>query len=406
VRITHIPSGIVMQEEARNIATGPRRWRIARQALRRRIAKTRRRASRQPPRPGRQRRPPERIRTYNFPQGRVTDHRINPTLYKLPQVIEGALDDIIDALVTEHQASLLCHGRRARGSAPAPQRWTYTWQLCGGSAARFRAGGSTAPISMRACSSAMRSTDHAGLVRDGERPLGRAEIAGIEALAARRLAGEPVARITGVKEFWGLSFQMTPAVLVPRPDTETVVETALALIDRDGARSRRLRIADLGTGSGAILIALLRELPNAYGIGTDCDTAALATARANAGRLGVATRAAFIVCDFGAALAGGLDLVVANPPYISTEEIATLAPEVRDFDPRCALDGGPDGLAAYRAITADAARLLAPGAHLVMEIGAGQSGDVAALAAAGGVGSIAIAPDLAGIPRVVSARPP
>jgi release factor glutamine methyltransferase len=272
-------------------------------------------------------------------------------------------------------------------------------------AARFRTGGIDSPdLDARLLVGHALGLDHAGLVRDGERALGRADVVGIEALAARRLAGEPVARITGVKEFWGLPFQVTPAVLVPRPDTETVVETALALIDRDGARTRRLRIADLGTGSGAILIALLHELPDAWGVGTDCDTAALATARANASRLGVAARASFVACDFGAALAGGADLIVANPPYIATDEIAALAPEVRDFDPRGALDGGPDGLGAYRAIAADAGRLLAPGAHVVMEIGAGQADAVSALAAAAGLGSIAVAPDLAGIGRVVSAR--
>jgi release factor glutamine methyltransferase len=272
-------------------------------------------------------------------------------------------------------------------------------------AARFGAGGvESADLDARLLVGHALGLDHAGLVREGERPLGRADIAGIEALAARRLAGEPVARIAGVKEFWGLPFQVTPAVLVPRPDTETVVETALARLDRDGARSRRLRIADLGTGSGAILVALLHELADAFGIGTDCDPAALATARANAGRLGVATRTAFVACDFGAALAGGLDLVVANPPYIATDEIAALAPEVRDFDPRGALDGGPDGLAAYRAIAADAGRLLAPGAHLVMEVGAGQADAVSALVAAARLGAVAVAPDLAGIGRVVSAR--
>jgi release factor glutamine methyltransferase len=272
-------------------------------------------------------------------------------------------------------------------------------------AARFRTGGiDSADLDARLLVGHALGLDHAGLMREGERPLGRADIAGIEALAARRLAGEPVARITGVKEFWGLPFQVTPVVLVPRPDTETVVETALARLDRDGARSRRLRIADLGTGSGAILVALLHELPDAFGIGTDCDPAALATARANAGRLGVAARTAFVACDFGAALAGGLDLVVANPPYIATDEIAALAPEVRDFDPRGALDGGPDGLAAYRAMVVDAGRLLAPRAHLVMEVGAGQADAVSALVAAAGLGAVAVAPDLAGIGRVVSAR--
>ena len=167
--------------------------------------------------------------------------------------------------------------------------------------------------------------DHAGLMRESERPLDPRALAGIDALAARRLAGEPVARILGVKEFWGLPFAVTPAVLVPRPETETVVETALARLDAAGARERPLRIADLGTGSGAILVALLHELPQAFGIGTDCSVAAIETARENAQRLGVAARAAFVACNFGAALAGGFDLIVTNPPYIATAEIAALA---------------------------------------------------------------------------------
>jgi release factor glutamine methyltransferase len=245
--------------------------------------------------------------------------------------------------------------------------------------------------------------DHAALVRTGGRPLDAAEIARIEALATRRLAREPVARITGVKEFWGLEFAVTPAVLVPRPETETVVEQALAAIDRDGARSRALRIADLGVGSGAILIALLTELPNARAIGTDRDPAALAVARENARRLGVTARAKFVACDFGAALAPGWDLMVTNPPYVRSGEIATLEPDVRDFDPRGALDGGPDGLAAYRAIAIDARRIVAPNAHLIAEIGKGQDQAVAALFAAAGFGGIRIAPDLAGIPRAVVA---
>jgi release factor glutamine methyltransferase len=272
-------------------------------------------------------------------------------------------------------------------------------------ARRFRAVGIERPdLDVRLIVGHALGLDHTGLVRDGERPLLPGEAAGIEALVLRRLGGGPVARITGVKEFWGLPLDVNPAVLVPRPDTETVVETALARLAGDRARSRPLRIADLGTGSGAILVALLHELPHAFGIGTDIDPAALATARANAARLGLATRAAFVACDFGAALAGGFDLVVTNPPYVASDEIATLAPEVRDFDPRNALDGGPDGLAAYRTIAADAPRLLAPGAVLVMEVGAGQSAAVSVLAAAAGLGSIAVAPDLAGIPRVVSAR--
>ena len=244
--------------------------------------------------------------------------------------------------------------------------------------------------------------DHTALVRAGGRPLAPVEIAAIEALTARRLAREPIARITGVREFWGLPFAVSPAVLVPRPETETVVEQALAALDRDGARTRALRIADLGVGSGAILIALLSELPNAFGIGTDRDPAALAVARDNARRLGVAARATFVACDFGAALAPGCNLVVTNPPYVRTDEIASLESDVRDYDPRGALDGGPDGLAAYRAIAIDAKCIAAPNAHVIAEIGRGQGEAVAALFAAKGFGGMRTAPDLAGIPRIVA----
>jgi release factor glutamine methyltransferase len=274
-------------------------------------------------------------------------------------------------------------------------------------ARRFREAGLDTPdLDARLIVGHVLGLDHAGLMRESERPLGPRTLAGIDALAARRLAGEPVARILGVKEFWGLPFAVTPAVLVPRPETETVVETALARLDAADARERPLRIVDLGTGSGAILVALLHELPQAFGVGTDCSVAAIETARENARRLGVAPRAAFFACDFGAALGGGFDLVVANPPYIATPEIGTLAREVRDFDPLAALDGGADGLTAYRTIVADAGRLLAPGAFLVLEVGAGQSDAVSALSGAAGLTAVAATPDLAGIPRVVSARYP
>lgn len=244
--------------------------------------------------------------------------------------------------------------------------------------------------------------DHAGLISAQERALTSAERERIAALARRRLSGEPVARIRGSKEFWGLDLEVTEAVLVPRPETETLVETALALIRPDGARP--LRIADLGTGSGALLIALLHEWPAAHGIATDRSLAALAVARRNAVRHGVAARAAFVACDFGAALAGGFDLVVSNPPYIPHGEIAGLAPEVRDFDPMLALDGGADGLDAYRAITADAARLLRPGGTLIVEVGHGQAGAVNALVTANALTALPTRPDLAGIPRAVVAR--
>lgn len=243
--------------------------------------------------------------------------------------------------------------------------------------------------------------DHAALGAQAERRLSAAETAAVDAMLARRLAHEPVARILGAKEFWSLPLRITAAVLVPRPETETVVEAALAVAERD----RPLRIADLGVGSGAILLALLSELPAAVGVGTDRDTRALGVAHDNARRLGLAARAGFVACDFGAGLAGGCDLVVSNPPYIPTQDIATLAPEVREHDPRAALDGGLDGLAAYRAIAADAARLLAEGGWLAVEIGVSQDEAVPALLAAHGL-TVAGAPrrDLAGRPRVVVAR--
>jgi release factor glutamine methyltransferase len=220
----------------------------------------------------------------------------------------------------------------------------------------------------------------------------------------RRLEAGEVARITGAKEFWGLPFRVTPDVLVPRPETETVVERALAVIRGSGGQSPTLRIADLGVGSGALLVALLRELPHATAIGTDRDVAALALARDNAQGLGVASRAVFAACDFGAAVAPGCDLVVTNPPYVRTGDIAALAPEVRSFDPRGALDGGPDGLAAYRVIAGQAARILHPGGFMVAEIGHDQGSAVAALFAAAGFVEIGIWPDLGGVERAVVTR--
>ena len=223
------------------------------------------------------------------------------------------------------------------------------------------------------------------------------------ALAARRLDREPVARILGVKEFWGLPLRLNAATLVPRPETETVVEAALAAIDGAGPRDRALRIADLGTGSGALLIALLTELPNATGIGTDVSREALAAARDNADRLGLAARAEFTVCDFGAALTGAFDLVVSNPPYIASADIATLAPEVRR-DPRRALDGGADGLDCYRTIAGQVPRLLKPNGDLVVELGIGQEPAVATLFRAAGLTPSPARLDLSGIPRALHAR--
>ncbi|MEA2952755.1 MAG: release factor glutamine methyltransferase [Alphaproteobacteria bacterium] len=245
--------------------------------------------------------------------------------------------------------------------------------------------------------------DHAALASAADRMLNADVATVISDFAARRLAHEPVSRIVGSKEFWGLEFRVTPATLVPRPETETLVETALAAIDARGPRERTLHIADLGTGSGALLLALLSELPNALGIGTDISLPALATARENAERLGFAARAHFVACDFAAALHGPFDLVVSNPPYIASGDIAGLAPEVREHDPRLALDGGADGLDTYRAI-ADIGRILTPDGTLVLELGAGQAAGVTALLADGGIVTERVKDDLAGHPRALLAH--
>jgi release factor glutamine methyltransferase len=244
--------------------------------------------------------------------------------------------------------------------------------------------------------------DHTALLAGGQRLLDTAEETTIAALAERRLAHEPVARIIGAKEFWSLEFRLDAATLVPRPETETLVEAALAVVDRHGSRARSLRIADLGTGSGAILLALLSELSNAAGVGCDIDRRATLTARDNARRLSQ-DRALFAVSDMTAALRGPFDLIVSNPPYIASGDIAALAPEVRLFDPRLALDGGADGLDFYRAIAATAPPLLAPDGAVVVEIGIGQAEPVAALFAAAGLVPLPPRPDLNQVPRALVA---
>ena len=245
--------------------------------------------------------------------------------------------------------------------------------------------------------------DAARMLTDGERALQPAEIAAIAALAERRLAHEPVARILGRKEFWSLDLRVTPAVLVPRPETETVVECALDFIAQAGSRMEPLRLLDIGIGSGALLLAMLSELPNAIGVGSDISAAALAVARDNAGRLGFGPRTTFIASDGGNVLTGPFDIILSNPPYIARGEIPSLPPEVRDFDPGLALDGGADGLDGYRMIAADARRLLAPGGRLIVELGAGQEAAVAALFTEAELRVAPARKDRAGIPRALGA---
>jgi release factor glutamine methyltransferase len=214
---------------------------------------------------------------------------------------------------------------------------------------------------------------------------------------ARRLRGEPVSRILGRREFYGRDFIVSPATLDPRPDTETVVEAALRLLS--GISSPR--ILDLGTGSGAILVTILCEIDTATGTGTDRSAAALEVARDNAGRLGVGGRAMFRMADWLAGIDGWFDLIVSNPPYIRREAIATLEISVRNHDPLEALDGGPDGLDAYRRIAAGAASVLAPGGALILEIGSEQAGAVTSIFGEHGYFCEKVAKDLASRDRVV-----
>jgi release factor glutamine methyltransferase len=270
--------------------------------------------------------------------------------------------------------------------------------------AKFHAAGLDSPdLDSRILIGHALGLDHAALAAAATRRLGADEESAIAALASRRLTGEPVARILGYKEFWSLPLRIDAATLVPRPETETVVEAALAAVDSGGPRSRELRIADLGTGSGALILALLSELPSTFGIGTDTSAKALVVARDNARRLAL-SRARFIACNMAAALRGPFDAIVSNPPYIASGDIAALAPDVRDFDPHLALDGGTDGLHFYRAIAAAAPALLAPGGVLVVELGIGQAEPVAHLFAAAGLAPSPPHPDLNGTPRALVAR--
>lgn len=278
---------------------------------------------------------------------------------------------------------------------------TYGEALLTARASLAEAGVEGAALDARLLLAAASGLDAARLVARGPEDLPPVAKATFDHHIARRRAGEPVARILGEKEFWSLPFWVGPTALVPRPETETLVEAALAGIG--GRFPPDLTICDLGTGTGAILIALLRELPEARGVGTDIAPEALAVARLNAERLGVMERIDLVEADFAVAPDGPFHAVVANPPYIRSEAIGMLAKEVRDHDPRLALDGGADGLAAYRSILSRIDALLAPGGFLGFEVGDGQGEDVTRLCREAGLAELCYHPDLTGRARVVTA---
>lgn len=268
---------------------------------------------------------------------------------------------------------------------------------------RFRAADLDTPeLDARLLAEAAFGLDRTALALGEDKVAPAAGLAQLESLAERRLAGEPVARILGHREFYGLDFVLNGATLVPRPETELLVDLGLKALRPLSAPT----LLDLGTGSGCIAIATLVQAPAARGIATDVSEEALACARQNAARHGVAERLAFRLGSWCGPLRPDelFDLVLSNPPYVETDIIAQLQPEVSQFDPHLALDGGEDGLAAYRAIAAGVGGMLRPGGTLIVEIGSEQGIEVGALLANAGFEGIDIRKDLAGLDRVIVAH--
>ena len=227
-------------------------------------------------------------------------------------------------------------------------------------------------------------------------PLSAGETRRLAALVRRRAQREPIAYLTGTREFWSLAFAVDRSALVPRPESETLVE---AVLERAPRLSARPRLLDLGTGTGCLLVALLSELPHATGLGVDISADVLSLARANARRHGLGRRASFAAADWGAALSARFDIVVSNPPYVAAPALASLAPEIVRHEPQTALAGGADGYACYRQLAPQVAKLLAPGGLAAIELGAGMADEVAALFVAAELVEIGRRRDLSGIER-------
>lgn len=247
----------------------------------------------------------------------------------------------------------------------------------------------------------------AELLARPERVLSAQERARLDRHVARRRDREPVSRILGERDFYGRSFAISPATLDPRPDSETLIEGALEIVAGEGWRTRPLRLLDVGTGSGCLLLTLLAELPLAVGVGTDIGAPTLDVARANACRLGVADRATWLVRDALEDVDGPFDMLISNPPYVRSSDIAGLAPEVRCFDPLAALDGGDDGLRFFRRLSLKATQVV-PDGWIVLEVGHDQANCVAAILESSipGLppGAVATRRDVTGVRRCVAAR--
>ena len=249
--------------------------------------------------------------------------------------------------------------------------------------------------------------DRVGLYTHFDQPLHPEELARFKKLIQRRLQREPVAYIIGRREFWSLTFKVTPDVLIPRPETEILIAEALKVVSAPARTGRNFRILEIGTGSGAISIVLAKEFPSASLVATDLSAKALAIAQENASRLGVGERIQFLRGDLFAPLEkeSTFELIVTNPPYIAEGDFPSLPPEVRGFEPRLALDGGKDGLAFFRRVLSIAAEFLSPGGWFLAEIGAGQEEKIRQIAGANPeLASGAFVPDLAGIKRVFKVR--
>ncbi len=272
-----------------------------------------------------------------------------------------------------------------------------------GAADLAAAGIDTARLDARLLTAHVLGRDASFVLTHPETELSAAQQDAAQSLIARRAAHEPVSRILGEREFWSLTFRVTGATLTPRPETETLVEDALARIRAMGREGEALRILDLGTGTGCLLLAVLSELPRAEGLGIDISPDAVAVAADNAQRLNLGARARFQAGDWTMGLSGPFDVILSNPPYIAETDRETLPPEVLGFDPHGALFAGSEGLDAYAAIAPQAARILAPGGIVILELGQGQEAAVAEIFRRAGLIPDGTRADLAGIPRSFAA---